>query len=61
MIEQIKTRLITINEVEQLVGFKRDFIYRRIKRGEFPKQIKLGKRSARWQLLDIERWIDQQK
>lgn len=53
-------RFITIKEVESLIGFKKDFIYRRIKEGTFPKQVNFG-RSARWRLSEIEHWINQQK
>lgn len=33
-------------------------IYRLIKKGEFPKQIKLGERSSGWILEEVEQWIE---
>lgn len=54
-------RLITIKEVQNLVGFKKDYIYRQIKKGAFPKQINFGGRSVRWRLSEVQNWIDSQK
>ena len=34
-------------------------IYRLIKKGEFPKQIKLGERSSGWILEEVEQWLDE--
>ncbi len=50
-------RLLTLKEVINLIGFKKATIYKYIKNGKFPKQIKIGK-ASRWKLSDIEKWIN---
>ena len=52
-------KLLKIAEVEKLIGFKKDFIYTRIKQGAFPKPIKFGK-ASRCRYSDIQNWIAQQ-
>ncbi|AWY20312.1 helix-turn-helix transcriptional regulator [Moraxella bovis] len=52
-------RLITIKEVEKIIGFKKDFIYRNIKKNKFPKQVNLD-RSARWRLSEVQKWVEKQ-
>lgn len=53
-------KLITIKEVQEMVGFKKDYIYRRIKQGTFPKQINFGGRAVRWRLSDVQKWVERQ-
>lgn len=57
---QMTERLITIKEVQKIVGFKKDYIYRNIKKGTFPKQINFGNRSARWRLSEVQKWVESQ-
>lgn len=52
-------RLLKMKEVEDMIGFKKDFIFCRLKTGEFPQPIKFG-RINRWRLSDIENWLRQQ-
>lgn len=40
-----------------MVGLSAATIYRRIKAGEFPAQIKLGKHASGWLLSDISAWV----
>jgi prophage regulatory protein len=51
-------RLLTLKEVVNIVGFKKSTIYKFIKEGKFPKQIKIG-HSSRWKLSDIQEWMKQ--
>mgnify|MGYP003764857565 FL=1 len=48
-------------EVKELTTFSSATIYRLINKGEFPKQIKLTKRSSAWSLEEVYNWIDQKK
>jgi prophage regulatory protein len=41
-------RVIRLPEVLKIIGLSRSAIYARIKKGLFPKQIKLGERAAGW-------------
>jgi prophage regulatory protein len=34
-------------------------IYRLIKQGKFPKQIKLSERSSGWVLEEVEQWLEE--
>jgi len=40
-----KIRILRMRDVEKRTGFKRSNIYRLIKDGKFPKQVKLGPNS----------------
>jgi len=51
-------RFLTINEVVNIVGFKKSTIYKFIRNKTFPKPIKIG-RSSRWKLSDINNWLNQ--
>ncbi|WP_291986568.1 AlpA family transcriptional regulator [Candidatus Accumulibacter sp. ACC007] len=52
-------RLIRLPQVKSMVGLGRSSIYDKIKRGEFPKQIKLG-RSSGWVEAEVQVWISEQ-
>lgn len=52
-------RLIRLPQVKAMVGLGRSSIYDKIKRGEFPKQIKLG-RSSGWVEAEVQEWISEQ-
>lgn len=45
-----------------MTALKRSTLYRRIKQGKFPKQIKLGEgsRAVGWLKSQVEDWIRQQ-
>ena len=52
-------KLLTIKEVIKIVGIKKSTLYKLIKEGKFPQQIKIGHLS-RWRLSDIQDWVDNQ-
>lgn len=52
-------RLITLNEVEYLTGFKSSFIYQLIKLGRFPRPVKIGN-ASRWRESEVQQWIQEQ-
>jgi len=51
--------LLTIKEVQDIVGQSRSTIYARMKAGEFPESIKLGN-STRWKRIEVLAWIEEQ-
>ena len=51
------TKVIKLKTVCELTTFSSATIYRLIKKGEFPKQIKLSERSSGWLLEDINAWL----
>ena len=52
-------RLIKMPQVESAVGFKKSWIYKKIKEGAFPAPVHVGA-SSRWSEAAIAEWISQQ-
>lgn len=50
-------RYIRIKELSTILGIGKSTIYRLVKDGKFPKQIKLTERTAVWKLSVINAWI----
>jgi prophage regulatory protein len=46
-------------QVESRTGLSRSTIYLRIKKGTFPKPIKLGERAVGWLEQEIDSWLDE--
>lgn len=60
-IAQGPEKLVDIKTVSEMIGFKKTWIYNKIKEGgDFPKPAKIG-RSIRWKLSAIQNWINEQK
>ena len=53
----MSNRLLALAQITDRVPFTRVHIYRLMKRGEFPRSIKIGKRRICWRESDIESWI----
>ena len=52
--------IIKLSKLKDVVPLSTTSIYRLIKKGEFPKQIKLSERSSVWLLEEIEQWLENQ-
>jgi len=50
-------RFLRLKEVLTICGKSRSSIYDAIKKGEFPKPVKLGANSSAWINSEIEEWI----
>jgi prophage regulatory protein len=50
-------RILRIKTVMQLTGLSRSTLYRKVQRGEFPKQIKLSERCAGWRKSAVHAWM----
>ena len=50
-------RILRIGPVLQMTGLSRSTLYRKIQRGEFPKQIKLSERCAGWRQSAVNAWM----
>ncbi len=57
----LRDRLLRIREVLELTGCGRAWLYRAIKRGDFPPPIRLGHRTAVWSEEAVLAWIDEKK
>jgi len=54
----MNNQIIKLSDVISLSALSSATIYRLIKKGEFPKQIKLSERSSGWLLSEVEQWLD---
>lgn len=50
-------KLIKLDQVRIMTGLSRSSIYKSIKEGNFPAQVKLGARSVSWVSNEIEEWM----
>ncbi|WP_029406845.1 AlpA family transcriptional regulator [Thiomicrorhabdus sp. Milos-T2] len=50
--------ILKINEVVQKCNLSRATIYKKVKEGTFPKQIKLSERSSGWLESEVNDWIE---
>lgn len=50
------TYYLTVEQVAARLGVSRDSIWRWKRNGTFPKAVKLGGRTTRWKLADVEAW-----
>lgn len=49
--------IVRITAVIAQTGLPRSSLYAKVKRGDFPKPIKLGRRSVGWRIEDVEAWM----
>lgn len=56
-----KDRLLRISEVEQIVQLGKSTIYRLIKKGKFPKPLKVEGRASKWSYNELMQWIEELK
>lgn len=50
-------RIVRIATVLKLTRLSRSTLYRKVQRGEFPKQIKLSEHRAGWRLSSVSLWM----
>jgi len=55
------TRIIKLAQVIEITSLSSATIYRLIKTGQFPKQLKLAQRSSGWLLEEINNWLDSKR
>ena len=58
MTQHMPVRLLKRQQVEEITTLSRSSIYDMIKRGVFPKPIKIGERAVAWREADIIAWLD---
>ena len=54
--EMEQGRLLNMKDLEQMLGVSFKSIYKWIKQGEFPKQIKFGT-ASRWHEEEVKEWL----
>ena len=55
---ELNMRVIKLKKVIELTSLSSATIYRLVKNGEFPKQLKLAERSSGWLLEEINDWLE---
>jgi prophage regulatory protein len=50
-------RFLRLDEVLHITGLGRNTVYRRIREGTFPKQIRIGPNSVAWRQSAIIKWM----
>ena len=50
-------RLLRRREVEKITGMSRSSIYRLMKKGKFPRRVRIGSKAVRWRLSVIMAWL----
>ena len=50
---------LSVEEVAQITGWQRRTVYLKGRSGEIPGRLKLGRRSVRFSVKDIEKWLSQ--
>jgi prophage regulatory protein len=51
------TRFLRLPEVRERSGLSKSELYRRIRKGTFPKPAKLGYRTSVWPKAVVDRWL----
>ena len=51
-------KLVRLGTVLEMTTLSTATIYRLMKKGKFPRQIKISERSTRWVLEEIYEWMD---
>ena len=50
--------MLNMDQVRKLIPLSHCQIYRLMKTGEFPRQVKIGVRRVAWRTSEIAHWID---
>ena len=50
-------RLFRKEEVRKMTGLPTSTMYAYIKRGAFPRQVKIGPRSSAWRMEEVKQWV----
>lgn len=50
-------RFLRLDEVLHVTGLSRNTVYRRMREGTFPKQIRIGPNSVAWRQSAIAKWM----
>ncbi|QTH23420.1 AlpA family transcriptional regulator [Rhizorhabdus wittichii] len=50
-------KLLTMKEVEQIVGYCKVTIYKMVREGRFPQQVQLGPNKVAWFQSEVLIWI----
>lgn len=60
-INHVTDCVLKIQHVMAICGKSRSAIYKEIRKGQFPRQLKLASRAAGWSKNEIEQWLEERK
>ena len=52
--------ILRFRELKQIIPLSRSTIWRKVKAGEFPMPLALGKAAVGWRLSEVRAWIEAQ-
>lgn len=55
---EVPARFIKLPEVKRITSMSMTEIYRRIGKGQFPKQIRIGAKNVVWIEQEVRAWVD---
>jgi prophage regulatory protein len=56
--EDVSERILRMTEVKKIIGLSRSSIYLMMKKGQFPAQVKIGKRAVGWFSSRVFSWVE---
>ncbi|WP_084080331.1 AlpA family phage regulatory protein [Edaphobacter aggregans] len=56
-IETFNDKLIRLPQVLEISGLCRSVVYKLVNQGQFPAQVTVGTRGARWSELEVRIWV----
>ena len=56
---QSAVRILRRRQVQHYTGLSRSELYRQIARGEFPRQVRIGRKSVGWIEAEIQEYLTQ--
>lgn len=59
--QKVNQKLIPGKSVCRIVGFQRTKLNKLVKEGNFPQPIRLSQNFVRWDLEEVNAWIEEQK
>lgn len=59
--KQRESYFLRLPEVIRRTGYKKASIYNMVRKGEFPKSVKIGPRAVAWDSNEVEAWIEAKK
>lgn len=60
MIKNQNLLILRRTQVQEITGLSRSSIYEKMKKGNFPKAIKLGERAVGWIEAEVLDWLQEQ-
>lgn len=58
---QRESYFLRLPEVIRRTGYKKSSIYNMVRKGEFPRSVKIGPRAVAWDSNEVEAWIASKK